>query len=396
MELLTEHGADGTNVAELGIGTNEERDPHRQHPRGREDPRHRPRRLRRLGGDRRHGPGAGPPRLRGAASRPSRSTAARSSAPESWSSERWRRPLLAVPNVSEGRDAARIGALERAFSTGVRCSIATPTPTTTGLSSPSPARRRALTRRRWPEARREADRAIDMTAYEGVHPAIGALDVCPLVWLDPEDREPARADGGRGRRRRSAAWACRSSSTASWPAAPERRRARLLPQRRPGRALAADGGAASCVRTSGPSCRTAPPARPWSPPARRSPPSTSSSTAATSSSRAPSPPACASPAAACRACGRSACCWSSGRAQVSTNVHDPAATPLGDGRRAGPRARGAARRPAGRGRAGRVDSGRRARRLPGRRADPRLRPGAAGRSSGGSRALPERPARVFV
>jgi glutamate formiminotransferase len=28
-------------------------------------------------------------------------------------------PLLAVPNVSEGREPARIGALERAFSTGV-------------------------------------------------------------------------------------------------------------------------------------------------------------------------------------------------------------------------------------------------------------------------------------
>ena len=43
-----------------------EGDPHRQRPRGREDPRHRPRRLRRLGGDRRHGPGPRPPRLRGA------------------------------------------------------------------------------------------------------------------------------------------------------------------------------------------------------------------------------------------------------------------------------------------------------------------------------------------
>lgn len=38
----------------------------------------------------------------------------------------------------------------------------------------------------------EAIRAIDMHAYEGVHPAIGALDVCPLVWPSAGDREPAR------------------------------------------------------------------------------------------------------------------------------------------------------------------------------------------------------------
>lgn len=32
-----------------------------------------------------------------------------------------------------------------------------------------------------------------MDGHEGLHPAIGALDVCPLVWTVPEDREPARA-----------------------------------------------------------------------------------------------------------------------------------------------------------------------------------------------------------
>ena len=53
-------------------------------------------------------------------------------------------------------------------------------------------------------------------------------------------RRPHR--GGRRRRRRSAASASRSSSTASWPRDPGAGRARLLPQRRPGRALAADGG----------------------------------------------------------------------------------------------------------------------------------------------------------
>ena len=50
---------------------------------------------------------------------------------------------------------------------------------------------------------------------------------------------------------------------------------------------------------------------------------------------------------------------SSGRAQVSTNVHDPLAVPLGDGGRAGAGAGGAARRPPARGGAGRPDPGRR-------------------------------------
>ena len=45
----------GRNVAELGIGTNERADADRQHPRGREDPRHRARRLRGQRGDRRDG-----------------------------------------------------------------------------------------------------------------------------------------------------------------------------------------------------------------------------------------------------------------------------------------------------------------------------------------------------
>jgi len=35
--------------------------------------------------------------------------------------------------------------------------------------------------------------AIDMESHEGVHPAIGALDVCPIVWVEPQDREAARS-----------------------------------------------------------------------------------------------------------------------------------------------------------------------------------------------------------
>jgi len=35
---------------------------------------------------------------------------------------------------------------------------------------------------------------IEMDRYRGAHPAIGALDVCPVVWLDPGDREAARTE----------------------------------------------------------------------------------------------------------------------------------------------------------------------------------------------------------
>ena len=40
----------------------------------------------------------------------------------------------------------------------------------------------------------EAVERVDMSHYSGAHPAIGALDVCPVVWLDAADRERARAE----------------------------------------------------------------------------------------------------------------------------------------------------------------------------------------------------------
>jgi glutamate formiminotransferase len=100
-------------------------------------------------------------------------------------------PLLAVPNVSEGRAAPRIGELERAFSEGVdlldRHSDADHNRTVFTLAGKPEALAAALAR-----GAAEAVRTIDMTSHEGVHPAIGALDVCPLVWVAPEDRDLAR------------------------------------------------------------------------------------------------------------------------------------------------------------------------------------------------------------
>jgi glutamate formiminotransferase / 5-formyltetrahydrofolate cyclo-ligase len=40
----------------------------------------------------------------------------------------------------------------------------------------------------------EALETIDMSSYSGAHPAIGALDVCPIVWLRDEDRDATRVE----------------------------------------------------------------------------------------------------------------------------------------------------------------------------------------------------------
>ena len=101
-------------------------------------------------------------------------------------------PLLAVPNVSEGRDAGRIDDLERAFSAGVALLDRHTDPdhnrTVFTLAGEAEALIAALV-----GGAVEAIRSIDMTEYEGVHPAIGALDVSPVVWIEPGDRARARA-----------------------------------------------------------------------------------------------------------------------------------------------------------------------------------------------------------
>ncbi len=98
--------------------------------------------------------------------------------------------LLAVPNVSEGRDASRIATAAEAFSTGVFLldthSDAAHNRSVFTLASRERALRAALI------AGAEATIAeIDISAHAGEHPRIGALDVCPVVWLDPEDRARA-------------------------------------------------------------------------------------------------------------------------------------------------------------------------------------------------------------
>lgn len=101
--------------------------------------------------------------------------------------------LLAVPNASEGADAARIGGLRTAFSRGVRLldlhSDADHDRTVLTLAGePGPLRDAILS------GAEKARETIDMRTYAGLHPAVGALDVCPLVWPRPVARDAARAE----------------------------------------------------------------------------------------------------------------------------------------------------------------------------------------------------------
>ena len=100
--------------------------------------------------------------------------------------------LLAVPNVSEGRDLEVVASLRAAFAAGV---------TELDTHSDPDHNRSVFTLAGKPAALVEAlaggaaaaVKAVDMRHHGGVHPCIGSLDVCPVVWLDPADREPAAA-----------------------------------------------------------------------------------------------------------------------------------------------------------------------------------------------------------
>jgi glutamate formiminotransferase len=100
-------------------------------------------------------------------------------------------PLLAVPNVSEGRDAGRVEALVRAFSHGAalldRHSDADHNRSVFTLAGEPVELAAALA-----AGAAAAIESIDMTDHEGLHPAVGALDVCPILWRGEDEREVAR------------------------------------------------------------------------------------------------------------------------------------------------------------------------------------------------------------
>ncbi|MES1247428.1 MAG: glutamate formimidoyltransferase [Actinomycetota bacterium] len=102
------------------------------------------------------------------------------------------RPLEAVPNVSEGRDGAVVGAIGRALSRDARL---------LDVHSDEDHNRSVYTLVGSDETLVESLLAgvecardlIDLRRHEGVHPRIGAADVVPIVPIVPEDMERAKA-----------------------------------------------------------------------------------------------------------------------------------------------------------------------------------------------------------
>ncbi|MDX6484991.1 MAG: glutamate formiminotransferase / 5-formyltetrahydrofolate cyclo-ligase, partial [Gaiellaceae bacterium] len=100
-------------------------------------------------------------------------------------------PLESVPNFSEGRDSATIGAIGDALGAHARLldvhadedhnrSVFTLVGTEGELADALVAGIRVA-----------ADR-IDLREHDGAHPRIGAADVVPIVPVRPEDLERAR------------------------------------------------------------------------------------------------------------------------------------------------------------------------------------------------------------
>jgi glutamate formiminotransferase/glutamate formiminotransferase/formiminotetrahydrofolate cyclodeaminase len=102
--------------------------------------------------------------------------------------------LLAVPNVSEGRDAVAIAEIADAFAAGGAELL--------DIHSDPDHNRSVVTLSGAPGAlghallagAREAVERIDLTAHKGLHPHVGALDVAPVVHLDAATRGAACAE----------------------------------------------------------------------------------------------------------------------------------------------------------------------------------------------------------
>ena len=103
-----------------------------------------------------------------------------------------RQLLMAVPNVSEGRDLAALEAIERSLGPARFLDLHT-----------DPDHHRAVFTLAAPQGElapallnlaRAAIERIDISSHEGIHPHVGALDVMPVVYLDDERRGAAFAE----------------------------------------------------------------------------------------------------------------------------------------------------------------------------------------------------------
>src|SRR4051812_27058512 len=100
---------------------------------------------------------------------------------------------MAVPNVSEGRERAKIAAIGAAFGRRARL-LDTHSDPDHGRSVFTLAARQGELARALVDGARAAVQQIDLTAHRGDHPHVGAIDVAPVVYLAAEQRGAACAE----------------------------------------------------------------------------------------------------------------------------------------------------------------------------------------------------------
>jgi glutamate formiminotransferase / 5-formyltetrahydrofolate cyclo-ligase len=99
--------------------------------------------------------------------------------------------LLAVPNISEGRDPATVAAVASAFGIPLLDVHTDPDhhrSVFTLAGAPGQLAHAVVC------GAAEATRRIDLAAHHGLHPRVGVLDVAPVVFLAPHDRGAACAE----------------------------------------------------------------------------------------------------------------------------------------------------------------------------------------------------------
>jgi glutamate formiminotransferase / 5-formyltetrahydrofolate cyclo-ligase len=99
--------------------------------------------------------------------------------------------LLAVPNCSEGRSLDAVREIVNAFRSGDTALLDFHFDTGHNRTVVTIAGEPGALAGSLLDGARAASESIDMRAHTGAHPCIGALDVCPVVYLRPEDAEAA-------------------------------------------------------------------------------------------------------------------------------------------------------------------------------------------------------------
>ncbi len=99
--------------------------------------------------------------------------------------------LLGVPNFSEGTNERTIGTLEATLARKAEV-LNVHRDTQHNRSVFTLAAEREALAEALVAGAEEAIKLIDLSRHQGLHPKIGALDVCPAVWLVAEQREVAR------------------------------------------------------------------------------------------------------------------------------------------------------------------------------------------------------------